>query len=200
MFNVGSGEFLVILLLALVVLGPTRLPDALRQVGKFIGEAKKLSTNFQNEVNDAMKDPVKKVTGQEIPKMPRSGKELLGFAVPEPFAAMEKTESDDGDAEKPNTDVSDSSVSDSAVSDTNSDDTASGDTTSQEVADEPDMANGHDSSTDAAKVTPSAAPASPSRVEPANLPPSVGAITPAPTDAEPYDGEDGEEVPMFGDR
>lgn len=103
MFNVGSGEFLIILLVALVVLGPQRLPEALRQVGRFIGEAKKLSTNFQNEVQDAMKDPVKKVTGEEmpkIPKIPRTGKELVGFAVPEPFATQEPTpkpEADTGD-------------------------------------------------------------------------------------------------------
>ncbi len=95
MFNVGSGEFLIILLVALVVLGPTRLPDALRQVGRVIGEAKKLSANFQNEVNEAMSDPVKKVTGEEMPKLPkvpRTSKELIGFAVPEPFAAQEKVE------------------------------------------------------------------------------------------------------------
>ncbi len=88
MFNVGSGEFLIILLVALVVLGPTRLPGALRQVGQFLGEARKLSSNFQNEVQEAMKDPVKVVTGEDTPKLPKSGKEMLGFAVPEPFAAQ----------------------------------------------------------------------------------------------------------------
>lgn len=103
MFNVGGPEFVVILIVALVVLGPTRLPGALRQVGKFIGEAKKLSANFQNEVNDAMADPVKKVTGiegAELSKLPRSSRDLVGFAVPEPFAAMEKKE-EPADAESP---------------------------------------------------------------------------------------------------
>ena len=33
MFNLGGGEMLVILLLALIVLGPERLPEAARQVG-----------------------------------------------------------------------------------------------------------------------------------------------------------------------
>ena len=33
MFNVGGGEVLVIALIALIVLGPQRLPDAARQVG-----------------------------------------------------------------------------------------------------------------------------------------------------------------------
>lgn len=88
MFNVGGPEFLVILLVALVVLGPTRLPDALRQLGKFVGEARKISTNFQNEVQEAMKDPVKKTTGKSLPK---DAKEIVGFAVNEPFQAQEAT-------------------------------------------------------------------------------------------------------------
>lgn len=88
MFNVGGPEFLIILLVALVVLGPTRLPDALRQVGKFIGEAKKLSSNFQNEVQEAMKDPVKKATGVELPK--NSTEIVNKFGVGAPFSGQEK--------------------------------------------------------------------------------------------------------------
>ena len=38
MFNIGGGEVLVIALIALIVLGPQRLPDAARQVGKAMGE------------------------------------------------------------------------------------------------------------------------------------------------------------------
>ena len=68
MFNVGGGEFLIILLVALVVLGPTRLPDAARQVGKVMGEFRRMSANFQREMQSAMNDPISKVTGQETPK------------------------------------------------------------------------------------------------------------------------------------
>lgn len=68
MFNVGGGEFLIILLVALVVLGPTRLPDAARQVGKIMGEFRRMSSNFQREMQSAMNDPISKVTGQETPK------------------------------------------------------------------------------------------------------------------------------------
>ena len=50
MFNVGGGEIIVIMLLALIVLGPQRLPDAARQIGKTMGELRRLSTGFQNEV------------------------------------------------------------------------------------------------------------------------------------------------------
>jgi sec-independent protein translocase protein TatB len=54
MFNVGGGEILVILVIALIVLGPQRLPDAARQIGKTMGDLRRLSTGFQNEVRGAL--------------------------------------------------------------------------------------------------------------------------------------------------
>ena len=56
MFNLGGGEALVIALIALIVLGPSRLPEAARTVGKVVGEVRRLSTGFQSEVRDAFKD------------------------------------------------------------------------------------------------------------------------------------------------
>ena len=56
MFNIGGGEALVIALIALIVLGPNRLPEAARTVGKVVGEVRRLSSGFQNEVRDAFKD------------------------------------------------------------------------------------------------------------------------------------------------
>ncbi len=67
MFNVGGGEFLIILLVALVVLGPQKLPEAARQVGKMVGEFRRISAGFQREMQTAMKDPVSKVTGEPTP-------------------------------------------------------------------------------------------------------------------------------------
>ncbi len=58
MFNVGGGEFLVILLIALIVLGPQKLPEVARQVGGMMRELRKLSTGFQDELRSAMDDPV----------------------------------------------------------------------------------------------------------------------------------------------
>ena len=53
MFNVGGGEIFVILLVALIVLGPQRLPGAMRQAGQFMGELRKMSTGFQQELKNA---------------------------------------------------------------------------------------------------------------------------------------------------
>jgi Tat protein translocase TatB subunit len=52
-FNVGGPEVLVILLLALIVLGPQRLPDAARQLGRARAELRKLSSGFQDELRTA---------------------------------------------------------------------------------------------------------------------------------------------------
>ena len=61
MFNLSGSEIIVILLLALVVLGPDKLPDAMRKAGKTFAELKKLSNGFQEEVRKGFEDPVKEV-------------------------------------------------------------------------------------------------------------------------------------------
>lgn len=54
MFNIGGGEIIVILLIALLVLGPERLPDATRKVGRALHEFRRLTSGFQEEVRNAM--------------------------------------------------------------------------------------------------------------------------------------------------
>lgn len=56
MFNVGGPEILVILLIALIVLGPQRLPSAARQVGRAMAEFRRVTSGFQAEVRDALND------------------------------------------------------------------------------------------------------------------------------------------------
>ncbi len=53
MFNVGGPEVLVILLVALIALGPGQLPGAARKVGQVMTEIRKVSTNFQRELTSA---------------------------------------------------------------------------------------------------------------------------------------------------
>lgn len=57
MFNVTGGELLLILVMALIVLGPERLPDAARQIGKAVAQLRDLSGNFQREIRDAFDEP-----------------------------------------------------------------------------------------------------------------------------------------------
>lgn len=58
MFNFQGGELVIILLLALVVLGPEKLPDAMRKAGSFYAELRKMSTGFQDEFRKAVDEPV----------------------------------------------------------------------------------------------------------------------------------------------
>lgn len=56
MLNVGGGEVLVILLVALLVLGPDKLPGAARTAGKVMRQVRDISGGFQDEVRKAMDD------------------------------------------------------------------------------------------------------------------------------------------------
>lgn len=50
-FEFSSGEIILILLVMFVVLGPKRLPEVARTMGKTINEMKRASAGFKNEIN-----------------------------------------------------------------------------------------------------------------------------------------------------
>ncbi len=54
-------EIVVILLLALVVLGPEKLPDAIRKFGETYAELKKMGTGFQQEFKSAIDEPMREM-------------------------------------------------------------------------------------------------------------------------------------------
>ncbi len=56
MFNVGGMELLVIAIVALVVLGPDKLPGAIRQVGQVTGELRRISKGFQTDLKGALEE------------------------------------------------------------------------------------------------------------------------------------------------
>ena len=58
MGNLGGLEIVAILLVALVVLGPKKLPEATRQVARVVGELKRISSGFQKEMREAIEDPL----------------------------------------------------------------------------------------------------------------------------------------------
>ena len=57
MGNLGSGELLVILILGLLVLGPSRLGVVVQQVGRVIGQLRRVAGGFQEELRDLVEDP-----------------------------------------------------------------------------------------------------------------------------------------------
>ena len=54
MLNIGPMELLVVLVVALVVLGPDRLPQASRQLGRAMSELRRWSRRLDTEVRTAL--------------------------------------------------------------------------------------------------------------------------------------------------
>jgi Tat protein translocase TatB subunit len=52
--SLGPAEILMILVVALIVLGPKRLPEAGRQIGRALAEVRRWSQDMQTELRDAV--------------------------------------------------------------------------------------------------------------------------------------------------
>lgn len=50
MFNIGVPELIVILVIALIVFGPGKLPEVGKAIGKSLNEFKKASREVQDEI------------------------------------------------------------------------------------------------------------------------------------------------------
>ena len=51
MFGIGAGEFILILIVGLIVFGPSKLPEFGRSLGKLIRELKKTQATLSNAIN-----------------------------------------------------------------------------------------------------------------------------------------------------
>ena len=62
-FNLTGSEIVALVLLGLIVLGPEKLPDAVRKFTKTYNEFKKMATGFQGEVKQAFEEPMRELRG-----------------------------------------------------------------------------------------------------------------------------------------
>ncbi len=53
--SIGPWELMLILLIALIVVGPSKLPDAAKSIGKGLNEFKKATNGVRKEFEDAIK-------------------------------------------------------------------------------------------------------------------------------------------------
>lgn len=53
MFGIGTTELLVILVVALLVMGPKRLPELARSLGRSLAEFRKATSEFTDELHNA---------------------------------------------------------------------------------------------------------------------------------------------------
>jgi len=65
-FGVGLPEVTVILILALLIFGPKKLPELGKQLGKTLKSLKKASNEFQNEIDQVMNEEDKEESPKSI--------------------------------------------------------------------------------------------------------------------------------------
>jgi Tat protein translocase TatB subunit len=59
MFNIGIPELIVIVIVALLVVGPKKLPDLARSVGKAIGELRRATEDVTETLKETLKEDEK---------------------------------------------------------------------------------------------------------------------------------------------
>ncbi|MEE4451875.1 Sec-independent protein translocase protein TatB [Novosphingobium resinovorum] len=79
MFDVGASELLMIVIVAVVVIGPKDMPMALRTAGRWIGKMRKMSNHFRSGI-DAM---VREAELEEMERKWREQNEAIMKASPQ---------------------------------------------------------------------------------------------------------------------
>ena len=93
MLGIGAEELILVLIVALLVLGPERLPRVARDVGRVVGDLRKTSDEFREEFLQADKFLERTASSSTPAPAPAEPASLPGGAAPEPAPAADPNES-----------------------------------------------------------------------------------------------------------
>jgi sec-independent protein translocase protein TatB len=94
MFGLGFGEIVIIAILALVLLGPDRLPDALKTGGKMLRDLKKSTDGLKDQIEKEMysveKSVQKMIDAPDVPPVAQQAMQAtVRPVVPAPAATAD---------------------------------------------------------------------------------------------------------------
>lgn len=84
MFGIGMPELLVIMVIALLVLGPKRLPEVARSLGRGMSEFRRASSELRNTLTQSVEEPAKPDPRAEAAKSGAEGAEPAKVTKPDP--------------------------------------------------------------------------------------------------------------------
>ncbi len=85
MFDLDAGKLVVFGIVALAVIPPKDLPRVLRTVGKYVGQMRRMASDFQGQFMDAMKEVELESVKKEIAEINEASKIDTSF---DPAALM----------------------------------------------------------------------------------------------------------------
>jgi sec-independent protein translocase protein TatB len=68
MFGIGSTELIVILIVALIIIGPAKLPEMAKSLGKALGEFRRVSTDVKRTIEMEAEQAEQKAKTEQVKK------------------------------------------------------------------------------------------------------------------------------------